>query len=390
VEDVLAILAPGQGAQRQGFLSPWLSLAGAAGHLARLSDAAGIDLVAAGTTMSDAEITDTAIAQPLIVAASLMSADVLPELPPATVFAGHSVGEFAASALAGIISDTDAMRLVATRGAAMAHASASPQGGMTALLGGDPDEVTQAVATAGASIANYNAKGQIVAAGTAEALARLADSPPAGARLRPLAVAGAFHTDLMSPARAAIAAAADNVTTADTPVGVLSNVDGRLITSGAEMLGRLVAQVCAPVRWDLCMQTLGSMGVTAVIELAPAGTLTALIRRELPDVATLALRSPDDLDAARALINEHRAELTDLTMPWQLLVAPARGTVNLPDAAAHATLTAGEVVVRVTTRTEDLEVCAERDGHLVEWLVHDGDPVNAGQPLARVTAEVFA
>jgi [acyl-carrier-protein] S-malonyltransferase len=390
VVGVLVILAPGQGAQRQGFLSPWLSLAGASEHLARLSDAAGIDLVAAGTTMSDAEITDTAIAQPLIVAASLMSAAVLPDLPRAAVFAGHSVGEFAASALAGIITDTDALRLVTTRGAAMAQASADPAGGMTAILGGDPAEVTRAIDAAGASVANYNAKGQVVAAGTLEALARLADSPPAGARLRPLAVAGAFHTELMAPARAAIAAAADGVAVSDAPIGVLSNVDGTLVTSGSEMLQRLVDQVCAPVRWDLCMQTLGSMGVTAAIELAPAGTLTALIRRELPDIATLALRSPDDLDAAQALIHEHGAELTDLSMPWQLLVAPARGTVSLPDTVANGALSAGDVVVRITTRTEDLEVRAERAGHLVEWLVHDGDPVNAGQPLARVTAEVFA
>jgi [acyl-carrier-protein] S-malonyltransferase len=390
VVNVLAILAPGQGAQRQGFLSAWLSLGGAAEHLARLSDAAEIDLVAAGTTMSDTDITDTAIAQPLIVAASLTTAALLPELPRGAVFAGHSVGEFAASALAGIISDVDAVSLVATRGAAMALASASPAGGMTALLGGDPDEVAQAIDAAGASIANYNVKGQVVAAGTIEALARLAESPPAGARLRPLAVAGAFHTDLMAPARAAIATAADAITTHDAAVGVLSNVDGRLVTSGTEMLGRLAAQVCAPVRWDLCMQTLRSMGVTAAIELAPAGTLTALIRRELPDVVTLALRSPDDLDAAHALISEHGAELTDLTMPWQLLVAPAGGTVSLPDAAGNGTLAAGDVVVRVTTRTEDLEVRAERAGQLVEWLVHDGDPVSAGQPLARVTAEVFA
>lgn len=387
---VLAILAPGQGAQRQGFLAAWLSLGGAAEHLARLSDAANIDLVAAGTTMSESDITDTAIAQPLIVAASLTTAALLPDLPRAAVFAGHSVGEFAASALAGMISEVDAVSLVATRGAAMAKASASPAGGMTALLGGDPTEVAEAIAAAGASIANYNAKGQVVAAGTAEALARLAEAPPTGARVRPLAVAGAFHTDLMSPARAAIATAADAITTNDAPVGVLSNVDGTLVTSGSQMLARLVAQVCAPVRWDLCMKTLGSMGVTAVIELAPAGTLTALIRRELPDVATLALRSPDDLDAAHALINEHGAELTDLTMPWHLLVSPAGGTVSVPDAATDGTLAAGDIVVRVTTRTEDLEVRAERAGQLVEWLVHDGDPVSAGQPLARVTAEVFA
>ena len=205
---MLVILAPGQGAQRQGFLAPWLSLGGATEHLARLSDAAGIDLVAAGTTMSDEQITDTAIAQPLIVAASLTTAALLPDVPRSAVFAGHSVGEFAASALAGILTDVDAVRLVATRGEAMARASAAPPSGMTALLGGDAAEVLAAIEAAGAFVANYNAKGQVVAAGTTEALARLAESPPAGARLRPLAVAGAFHTDLMAPARAAIATAA--------------------------------------------------------------------------------------------------------------------------------------------------------------------------------------
>ncbi len=386
---MLAILAPGQGAQREGFLSPWLSLTGVSEQLAELSDAAGIDLIAAGTTRSDAEITDTAIAQPLIVAASLMSAGQLQNLPRATVFAGHSVGEFAASALAGILSPRDAVSLVATRGSAMALASAAPLGGMTAILGGDADEVTAAIDAAGAYVANHNAKGQVVAAGTAESLERLAAAPPAGARLRPLAVAGAFHTDLMAPARAAIAAAARNVTANDPVAGVISNADGAVVNSGMEMLQRLVAQVCAPVRWDLCMRTLGSIGVTATIELAPAGTLTALIRRELPDVTALALRTPEDLEAAAALIDEHGAELTDIGLPWQLLVAPARGTVSLVDATDRP-LAAGDVVVRVTTHTEDLEVRAERAGHLVEWLVQDGDPVNAGQPLARVSAEVFA
>lgn len=386
---MLAILAPGQGAQRQGFLAPWLSLAGATEHLSALSDAAGIDLVAAGTTMSDEDITDTAVAQPLIVAASLMSARLLPALPPATVYAGHSVGEFAASALAGILTDSDAARLVAVRGEAMAKASADPKGGMTAILGGDPDEVTAAIEASGASVANHNATGQVVAAGRLDALARLAEAPPSGARLRPLAVAGAFHTDLMAPARAAIEEAASTVAGANPSGGVLSNVDGTLITSGAEMLQRLVAQICAPVRWDLCMRTLDSMGVTATIELAPAGTLSALIRRELPDLTTLALRSPDDLDAARKLIEEHSAEIADSGLPWQLLVAPARGTVSLID-AVDGNLAAGDLVVRVTTHTEDLEVRAERAGHLVEWLVHDGDPVSAGQPLARVSAEVYA
>jgi [acyl-carrier-protein] S-malonyltransferase len=340
--------------------------------------------------MSDSDITDTAVAQPLIVAASLTTATLLPDLPRGIVFAGHSVGEFAAAALAGTLSDTDAVRLVAMRGAAMARASASPEGGMTALLGGDPGEVLAAIAAAGCSVANYNATGQVVAAGPAEALARLAAAPPARARLRPLAVAGAFHTNLMSPAKAEIAAAAADVTVTSSRTGVVSNTDGTLLTDGAEILARLVSQVCLPVRWDLCMQALASMGVTATIELAPAGTLTALIKRELPDVATLALRGPDDLEAARALINEHAAELTCETMPWQLLVAPARGTVSVVDSAIDVSLAAGEVVVRVSTRTEDLEVRTTAAGHLVEWLVHDGDPVSEGQPLVRLSAEVMA
>jgi [acyl-carrier-protein] S-malonyltransferase len=387
---VLAILAPGQGAQQQGFLSDWLMLDGVVENLQRHSEAAGIDLIAAGTTMSDADITDTRVAQPLIVAASLMTAALLPDLPRGTVFAGHSVGEFAASALAGALTEADAMRLVAERGAAMAGASASPAGGMTALLGGDPDEVLAAIEAAGAEVANHNAKGQVVAAGTLEALDRLAAAPPNRARLRPLAVAGAFHTKLMAPARDAIAVAASTAVPSDAGFGVLSNTDGELLTDGAEVLRRLVAQVCQPVRWDLCMQTLAALGVTATIELAPAGTLTALIRRELPGVATLALRSPEDLAAASQLIDEHAAELTCTTMPWQLLVSPAGGTVNVTDASIDAALSVGDVVVRITTRTEDLEVRAERAGHLVEWLVHDGDPVSPGQPIARVSAEALA
>jgi [acyl-carrier-protein] S-malonyltransferase len=387
---VLAILAPGQGAQQQGFLTPWLTLDGVVENLQRHSEAAEIDLLAAGTTMSDTDITDTAIAQPLIVAASLATAALLPDLPRGTVFAGHSVGEFAACALAGTLSEAAAVQLVATRGAAMAKAAAAPASGMSAILGGDAAEVRKAIDEAGCAIANINATGQVVAAGTTAALDRLAAALPARARLRPLAVAGAFHTDLMAPARDAIAAAASRVETSHANFGLLSNADGTLITNGAEALSRLVSQVCSPVRWDLCMQTLATLGVTATIELAPAGTLTALIRRELPDVATLALQTPEDLEVARRLIDDHAAELTDTSLPWQLLVAPAGGTVSVTDAAVDAPLAAGEIVVRVSTRTEELEVRTDRAGHLVEWLVNDGDPVSAGQPLARVCAEVFA
>lgn len=386
---MLAILAPGQGAQKQGFLTPWFSFTGVAADLARHSASAGIDLVAAGTTMSDTDIMDTSVAQPLIVAASLATAALLPPLPDRTVFAGHSVGEYAAAALAGAVTDDTALRLVAARGAAMAAASGSPASGMVAVLGGDVDDVLAAITESGCSIADRNATGQVVAAGPRDALDRLTTRPPARARLRPLAVAGAFHTDLMASARQAVADAVTKVAVSDPRFGLLSNSDGTLLSDGSETMRRLVSQVCAPVRWDLCMQTLATMGVTATIELAPAGTLTALIRRELPDVATVALRSPDDLAAAQELISDHAAELTDIELPWQLLVSPARGTVRRDDARPDGALAAGEVVVRIATRTEDLAVRAAQPGHLVEWMVRDGDPVGAGQPLARVSPQVL-
>jgi [acyl-carrier-protein] S-malonyltransferase len=386
---VLAILCPGQGAQQQGFLTPWLTADDVAVNLTRMSEVAGIDLVAAGTEMSDTDIKDTAIAQPLIVAASLVTAALLPDLPRRTVIAGHSVGEFAAVAIAGIISNATAIELVGARGAAMAAASALQPSGMTAVLGGDPDDVSDVITRSGCVTANVNATGQVVAAGTSEALARLATAPPSRARLRPLAVAGAFHTDLMASARDVVAGAVSRIEAAPPELGLLSNADGAVITDGAEAIRRLGSQVCSPVRWDLCLNTLRALGVTATIELAPAGTLTALVRRELPDVVTLALRSPDDLPAARELIAQHAAEISDEAPPWLLVVAPDKGTVVLPQ-QRQLNLDEGDVVLRLTTRADEIEVRAPRAGHLVEWLVSDGDPVSAGQPLARLGAEHLA
>jgi [acyl-carrier-protein] S-malonyltransferase len=387
---VLAILAPGQGAQRQGFLTPWLTLDDVVENLQRHSDASKVDLLVAGTVMSDSDITDTAVAQPLIVAASLVTAAALPTLPSHSVLAGHSVGEFAAAAIGGALSEADAVGLVSRRGAAMAAASAATSGGMTAVLGGNAADVEAAVTAAGCVIANYNATGQVVAAGTREALDRLAATAPDRARLRPLAVAGAFHTSLMAPALQDVADAAGAVVPSRARHGVLSNADGALITNGAELLSRLVSQVCSPVRWDLCMRTLSALGVTATIELAPAGTLTALIRRELPSVTALALNTPDDLPAARELIEQHTAEIPFQAFPWQVIVAPAKGTVTMPDTHDHTAVAAGDLLVRVTTRTDALEIHAKHAGELVEWLVHDGDPVSEGQPIARVSAEVTA
>jgi [acyl-carrier-protein] S-malonyltransferase len=298
---VLAILAPGQGAQRQGFLAEWLTLPGFADRLRGLGSAAGVDLVAAGTTMSDAAISDTAVAQPLIVGAGLAA---LPELGVGTAVvahAGHSVGEFTAAAAAGVLTADAAMRLIAVRGAAMAAASAAVSSGMAAVLGGDEREVLAAIDAAGCVAANFNGSGQIVAAGAIGSVDYLIANPPTGARVRPLPVAGAFHTELMSSAQDLLATAASGVPVTDGASGVLSNRDGALLTDGAEIVSRLVDQVCRPVRWDACMRTLGELGVTAVIELPPAGTLAAMVRRALPGVEVVSLRTPEDLVAAREL-----------------------------------------------------------------------------------------
>jgi [acyl-carrier-protein] S-malonyltransferase len=303
---VLALVAPGQGAQKPGFLAPWLTEPGIGEVLAECSAAAGRNLAAAGTSLPDEAITDTAVAQPLIVAAGIAAGSLF-ELPGDVALAGHSVGEFAAACLAGTLNQGDAMRLVAIRGREMAAASANPPSGMAAVLGGDPNEVVAAIERAGCVAANHNGAGQIVAAGTKDSLAALAANPPAGARVRPLPVAGAFHSPLMAPARRAVADAAERVEPSDCAGGVISNRDGALVTSGSELLARLIDQICQPVRWDLCMEALNRIGVAAVIELPPAGTLTAMLRRAAPHITTLALNTPDDLDAARELIATHGA-----------------------------------------------------------------------------------
>ena len=252
----------------------------------------------------------------------------------ADVAAGHSVGELAAGVIAGVLTADDAMRLTRVRGRAMAEAAAAEPTGMTAVLGGDQDAVLAAIARHGLTPANVNAPGQIVAAGTMTALEAFAADPPAGARLRPLQVAGAFHTRHMAPAVAALRDAAAAVTVADPAMTLLSNADGAAVTTGKEWLERIVGQVAAPVRWDLCIRTMADLGVTALIELPPAGTLTGLARRALPGVAQLAIKTPEQLDAARELIAEHLAEpeghghshLPD----WRLIVAPASGTFRSP------------------------------------------------------------
>lgn len=319
---MLVITAPGQGAQTPGFLSPWLDVPGVAERLGGWSERAGIDLIRFGTTGTEAEIKDTAVAQPLLVAAALAAATALfgegiPATGPALATAGHSVGELAAGAIAGVLSTADALRLVAVRGRAMAAAATIRPTGMTALLGGDEKEVLASIEAHGLTPANINAVGQIVAAGTVEQLAAFAAGPPPRARLRPLSVAGAFHTEHMAPAVDALRTAAATVTVNDPRIILLSNRDGAVVTSGRNWLERIIGQVATPVRWDECQHTMAGLGVQALIELPPAGTLTGIARRALPGVTLQAVKSPDDLDAARKLISEYGDEagpaFTDMT-----------------------------------------------------------------------------
>jgi [acyl-carrier-protein] S-malonyltransferase len=310
---VLVLVAPGQGAQTPGFLTPWLELPGVRGALEAWSDAVQLDLIRYGTEGDAEEIRDTAVAQPLLVAAGLASAYTLfddpAELPRKVgAVAGHSVGELTAAALAGVLPDEETVRLVRARGLAMAEAAAITETGMSALLGGDPEVSVVHLEKLGLTPANMNGAGQIVAAGTLEQLAALNEDKPEGVRkVVPLKVAGAFHTHHIAPAVDKLAEAAEELTPGDPKVPYVSNKDGRTVATGAEVLQRLVGQVANPVRWDLCMETFKELGVTALLEVCPGGTLTGLAKRALPGVKTLALKTPDDLDAARELIAEHSA-----------------------------------------------------------------------------------
>ncbi|MFC4912668.1 ACP S-malonyltransferase [Actinomadura gamaensis] len=303
---MILLASPGQGAQTPGFLQPWLEVPGVADRLAWWSAVTGLDLVRYGTTADAEEIRDTAVAQPLLVAAALAAYEQLyPGGGRPDAVAGHSVGELAAAAISGVLSPETALVLVRERGRAMAEAAAVTETGMTALLGGDPDEVLQVLEKHGLTPANVNGAGQVVAAGTTAQLQALADEPPAKARLRPLAVAGAFHTEHMAPAVETLARLAPGADVHDPRSTLLSNRDGAVVTSGREYLDRLVAQVSAPVRWDACMAAMRELGVTAIIELPPAGTLTGLAKRELKGVELLALKTPEDLGKARELIEAH-------------------------------------------------------------------------------------
>ncbi|MQY20551.1 Malonyl CoA-acyl carrier protein transacylase [Nocardia sp. RB20] len=297
--EVIALFAPGQGSQTPGMLAPWLDLPGARDHLELWSKAAGLDLVRLGTTATAEEITDTSVTQPLVVAAALLAYAEIPQnaLPPATIVAGHSVGELAAAAVAGVITSDEAVTLAAIRGGEMAKACALEPTGMSAVLGGDEAVVLARLAELDLVPANRNAVGQIVAAGRLDALAELAANPPEKARVRALPVAGAFHTAFMAPAQDAVANAIAQISPGEPTRTLLSNFDGKPVTSGRDAVEKLAAQVTRPVRWDLCTETVRAAGVSGVAELPPAGTLVGIAKRELKGTPNLALKTPENIPA---------------------------------------------------------------------------------------------
>lgn len=307
---MLAIVAPGQGAQTPGFLAPWLEEPSFVSHLVELSQACDVDLVHFGTVADAETIRDTAVAQPLLVASAIATASALAGLSGAgaDVVAGHSVGELAAAAITGVIPDQAAMRLVGIRGRAMAEASAITPTSMTAVIGGDRDEVLAAIDAAGLTPANNNGSGQIVAAGTMDQLATLAENAPRRTRLIPLSVAGAFHTIHMAPAVEKLSAAVAGLQVANPVTRLLTNFDGSVVADGTEYLRRIVTQVANPVRWDLCMDQMAALGVTGLLELTPSGTLTGIAKRNLKGVELFSLNTPDQLEDARAFCAQHSTQ----------------------------------------------------------------------------------
>lgn len=387
---MLAIVAPGQGSQTPGFLAPWVEIPKVRELLAWWSAVADIDLIRLGTVADAEEIKETENAQPLIVAAGLVGAlSIFPHPSDAfnkvAVTAGHSVGELTAAAGARAITAESAMVLVRERGKAMAEASARAATGMSAVLGGERDGVIAAIEKLGLTAANENGAGQIVAAGDLAALEQLAASAPEGSRVRALSVAGAFHTHYMSSAVERLAMLSRSVTVRDPRTRLLSNKDGAVVHHGREVLERIVGQISNPVRWDLCMETMVDLGVTAVIEVPPAGTLVGLIKRAMPGVETLALKTPEDIPAALDLVARHGTpSALDNQPTWRLVVAPLSGTFKHTGIELGAQLKPGAVVGVVENRRESVELIAEHGGTVIEFLAEENDPVAPGQPLVRL------
>ena len=391
---MLAIVAPGQGAQTPGFLRPWLTESTFSDRLTWLSAVCGIDLRHYGTDANAETIRDTAIAQPLLVASGLLAAlELFPHpadaYPLVGVAAGHSVGEITAAAGVGVLSAEQAMVFVRERGRAMAAASAVTPTSMTAVIGGDPQEVLEAISAHALTAANHNGAGQIVAAGTKKQLAALAADPPARARLVELSVAGAFHTVHMESAVAELVALARAITTHDPRTRLISNADGQVVHHGRDVLKRLVAQVASPVRWDLCMTTMSDLGVTGLLEMPPAGTLSGIAKRNMKGVDLFSLNTPDQLPEALDFVGKHGGPA--LASPivgnptWRLVVSPGKGQFNrTEDVETDTVLPNHSTVGTVTNLRDEIPVTAPHGGIVVEWLVENGDPVSPGQPLLRL------
>jgi [acyl-carrier-protein] S-malonyltransferase len=371
-------------------LAPWLELPGVAEQLAEFSEVAGLDLTRLGCTADADEIKDTAVTQPLLVALGLIAAGRLGlEDGTERVVAGHSIGEVTGAAVSGALTPAEAVALAARRGAEMAAACALAPTGMSAVLGGDPEEIGAHLESVGLTAANVNGAGQIVAAGALDALEKLAEEPPAGTRVRPLPVAGAFHTHFMAPAAEALETYASGLQVADPRPILLSNADGAAVTTGTDLLTRLVRQVTLPVRWDLCLHSCRDLGVTGAVELAPGGVLTGIARRELPGVELVAIRTPDDLDKARALIaSRPQHGQGEHTPEFRVVVTPAKGIFTRAEAMEEGQQVArGARLGTVRTNREEHPIVAAQAGVLAEWLRHDGDIVAAGLPVARLSDE---
>ena len=391
---MLAIVAPGQGAQTPGFLTPWLSEPTFAERLNWMSAVSGMDLVRYGTVADAETIRDTAVAQPLLVAAGLLAAlELFPHpadaFPFIGVAAGHSVGEITAAAGVGVLSAEQAMVFVRERGRAMAEASAARPTSMTAVIGGNPDEVLAALEEHGLTAANNNGTGQIVAAGTTEQLAALAAAAPTRARLIPLSVAGAFHTQHMAPAVQHLSELARAVSTHDPRTRLLSNADGQVVHDGREVLRRLVRQVASPVRWDLCLNAMRDLGVTGLLEMPPAGTLAGIAKRNLKGVELFTLNTPDQLAEANAFVRKHGGTASSTPIAgnptWRLVVSPAKGQfTRTEDVDTDSVLPNHSTVGVVKNLRDEIPVSAPHGGIVVEWLVENGDPVSPGQPLLRL------
>src|SRR4051794_5653179 len=391
---VLVIVAPGQGAQTPGFLNPWLESPEFRSRFEWLSTVASLDLVHYGTEADADAIRATEIAQPLLVATGLVAAlGIFPHPTDAfgkvSAVAGHSVGELTAAAGARVITAEQAMVLVRERGKAMAEAAAVTATGMTAVLGGDRENVLAVIEKHGLTAANDNGPGQVVAAGTLEQLQALADEPPEKARLTPLSVAGAFHTHHMEPAVGHLASLARSVSVHDPRTRFVSNRDGQVVHDGRDVLRRIVGQIASPVRWDLCMDTFTDLGVTGLLEMPPAGTLTGIAKRALRGVETFALKTPDQLDDARAFCAKHgEASDMDASPTWRMIVSPAKGTFHVSaEAADLGVLSPGTTIGDVASLRDRTAVTAPHGGQVVEWLVDDGDLVSPGQPLLRLHPE---